>query len=634
MAVDTSTADPLIGAVLDGRYRLDTRIARGGMATVYGGFDTRLDRTVAVKVMHPSLAEDDAFVDRFRREAKSAARLADPHVVAIYDQGEDAGRVYLVMENVAGRTLRELLREHGRLPVAQALDVTSGVLAALAAAHAAGLVHRDVKPENVLVTADGTVKVADFGLARAIEATHHTVADGTLLGTVAYLAPEQVSSGAADQRADLYALGVVLFEMVTGQVPFSGGTPLAVAYRHVNEDVPPPSSVASDVPRVVDNVVRAATRRDADERYADAATMLSAVQRARAALGNADTSVIHLDEAPTLITTLPRTGAAAPATAPLPPLSAGAAGAKAAKPPKQRRPKPGRRRRLVFLAVAAAVLLVAGLGGWWLGTGRFSRAPRVVGLAPTTAAARLKDAGLKVRNGAARFSDVVPAGMVADQDPDPGSRLKRGATVTLHVSAGVKTSTVPDLRGKSQADAAKALKQADLALGPVARRFDDTVPKDRVIEASVAPGAKVKHGTTISLVLSDGPAPVTVPDVRGQTADDATRTLRGLGLTVTATTEFSETVEKGLVIAQTPAGAASVPRGSAVRLRVSKGPERITVPEERGRDVDAATTDLRALGLRVEVRHVRHGHGSVVLDQDPQPGTLVKPGSTVTLVLF
>jgi beta-lactam-binding protein with PASTA domain len=630
VSVDTSTADPLIGTLLDGRYRLDTRIARGGMATVYGGFDTRLDRAVAVKVMHGSLAEDDAFVERFRREAKAAARLSHPGVVAIYDQGEDAGRVYLVMEHVAGYTLRELLREHGRLPVAQALDVTAGVLAALAAAHAAGLVHRDVKPENVLVTADGTVKVADFGLARAIEATHHSVADGTLLGTVAYLAPEQVVTGAADPRADVYALGVVLFEMLTGTVPFSGGTPLAVAYRHVNEDVPDPSTVAPDVPRAVDNIVRAATRRAVDERYADAATMLSAVQRARSALGATDTAVLRLDEAPTLITRVPP----APPAVPVPVAGKPPKAPKAAKAPKQKRPRPGRRRTLILLAIASAILLVAGLGGWWLGTGRYSSAPTLVGLSPEAAAAEARDAGMTVRTGDAMFSDDIAKGLVADQDPDGGKRLRRGTLIVVRLSLGVRMVTVPKLAGLTDKQAKAALKKADLVAGKSTHRYDETVPKDRVIEASSPAGTRLRHDATVTYVLSDGPAPVTVPDVSGKTFDEAATLLRDAGLVVTRTDEFSETVKKDRVIEQSPATGTSVPRGSTVALRVSKGPERVTVPDVRGRGIGDATRELEALGLRVEVRHVSNGHGRIVLDQDPQPGTEVKPGARVTLVAF
>ncbi|MDQ1711289.1 MAG: eukaryotic-like serine/threonine-protein kinase [Frankiaceae bacterium] len=613
--METSAADPLTGAVLDGRYRLDARIARGGMATVYSAFDLRLDRPVAVKVMHASLAEDEAFVERFRREARSAARLSHPNVVAIYDQGEDAGRVYLVMEHVTGTTLRALLREHGALSPQQALDVADGVLTALAAAHAAGLVHRDVKPENVLVTPDGSVKVADFGLARAIEASHYTVADGTLLGTVAYLAPEQVASGAADPRADLYALGVVLFEMLTGQVPYSGGTPLAVAYRHVNEDVPDPAGA----PRAVANVVRAATRRDLDERYADAQAMLSAVRRARSALGSTDTAVVHLDEAPTLVTMLPPAPAAT----------------KQQKEPKQKRPRRGRRRGLVFTAIAVTLLLVAGVAGWRMASAeQYARAPRLLDLSLAAATKAAETAGLTVGTGAPEYSDTVAAGRVARQEPGPDTRLKRGAAIVLHVSRGVRMVAVPDVRGKTEAVARAQLRSAELSVTRVTRRYDETVAKDLVVETSPAPATQLRHGSSVALTVSDGPAPVTVPDVRLRALADAQRLLRDAGLKYTATTEFSDTVANGAVIDQTPAAARSVPRGTTVALRVSKGPETVRVPEVRGDTITRARETLTALGLKVVVQHVRNGHGEVVIDQDPQPGAVVRVGTKVTLVAF
>ena len=625
MSVDTSTADPLIGEVLDGRYRLDARIARGGMATVYSGFDLRLDRPVAVKVMHASLADDEAFVERFRREAKSAARLSHPSVVAIFDQGEDGGRVYLVMEHVVGRTLRELLREHGRLAPAQALDIADGVLLALAAAHEAGLVHRDVKPENVLVTPNGTVKVADFGLARAIEATHHTVADGTLLGTVAYLAPEQVATGAADPRADLYALGVVLFEMLTGRPPYEGGTPLAVAYRHVNEDVPDPAELDPAVPRAAANVVRSATRRHLDERYADAQAMLSAVRRARSALGNADTAIVDLNDAPTLVTRLPAT----------PPVTKAKA-AKPAPPPKKEegQPERARRRGMIFAAIAAVVLLVSGITGWVLARaeGAPITAPSLVGMSLEEATAAARAEGLTVVAGQPVNSDTVKAGEIVSQDPPPGTELDEGAVITIRLSAGVRMVVVPDVRGRTETEARALLARADLKAS-VTRQHSEQVVKDRVIGASQPANAKVPHGTTVTLTVSDGPPPVAVPDVRGKKVDEARALLTKAGLDPKVTLEFSDTVPKDEVIAQAPANG-TVPKGSTVTLRVSKGPELVQVPNVKGERLDVARERLRALGLKVVEQHVRNGHGEVVLDQDPRPGTMVRVGTTVTLVLF
>ena len=273
-----TAVDPLVGRVLDGRYRIESFLARGGMATIYRGADLRLDRTVAIKVMHPTFASDPGFVDRFEREARAAARLNSPYAVAVHDQGNDAGVTYLVMEYVPGHTVRDVLRTHGALPPAQALAIIDPVLQALAAAHRAGYIHRDVKPENVLISEDGRVKVTDFGLARAIEGADSGKTHGLLLGTVAYLSPEQVEHDHTDARSDVYSAGILLFELVTGQVPFTASAPMQVAYRHVHEDVPPPSSIRPGIPVGIDELVLRATRRNPDQRFGDADAFLSAAR--------------------------------------------------------------------------------------------------------------------------------------------------------------------------------------------------------------------------------------------------------------------------------------------------------------------------------------------------------------------
>src|SRR3954447_8573990 len=298
--MDTTLSDPLIGRLLDGRYRVEAPIAHGGMASVYTALDTRLDRIVALKVMHPSLAREKGFVERFNREAKAAARLSHPNVVSVYDQGEDGGNVFLTMEYVEGRTLRDLLREHERLTPAQALSIIEPVVSALSAAHSAGLVHRDVKPENVLLADDGRIKVADFGLARAVAAADHTNTTNVLIGTVAYLAPEQVERGIADARSDVYAVGVMLYEMLVGKPPYDGETAWAVASRHVHEDVPAPSTVIGDLPKEVDDLVVQTTSRDPADRPADGRELLEVVRRARAVVGteSADLTVVMASGAP------------------------------------------------------------------------------------------------------------------------------------------------------------------------------------------------------------------------------------------------------------------------------------------------------------------------------------------------
>ncbi|MFN2624626.1 MAG: Stk1 family PASTA domain-containing Ser/Thr kinase, partial [Mycobacteriales bacterium] len=606
-----------VGRLLDGRYRVDSRIARGGMATVYSGFDTRLDRTVAIKVMHASLAEDPEFVARFNREAKAAAALSHPNVVAVFDQGTDAGHVFLVMEYVAGQTLRQRLRLGGALAPRDALDILDPVLSALAAAHDAGLVHRDVKPENILLADDGRVKVADFGLARAV-ATSSMTAAGVLIGTVAYLAPEQVSAGTADARTDVYAAGILLFEMLTGHPPYDGETPLSVAYRHVNDEVPAPSTIARGIPGSVDALVRDATRREPDERPTDARAFLAGVRRARQAISlSGETTVIALDDAPTIVTRLPAE-------------AGGDGSASTTKPPRPRR----RRRTLVVLGVVLLLLLAAAGTGWWLGSGRYVKAPSFLRLTPAAAQGRAADAGLKVSVREAVFSEDVGAGLIATQDPDVGQRVRRGGVVDVHPSKGPDRRVMPDLTGKTQPQATAALRAVGLDVGAVTREYHDTIADGVFIRASVARNARVKPGTKVNMVFSKGPAPVQVPDVQLRPFDDASRTLRDLGLRVTRVDVFSDDVAAGVVVDQSVDPGQTVPRGTTVTLKVSKGPEFVAVPDVRGQRIEDARATITAAGLMPVVEHVANGRGRVVLDQNPAPGTRVRRGTTVRLIAF
>ena len=604
MVVDTSTADPLLGRRLDGRYRIDARVARGGMATVYTGVDLRLDRVVAVKVMHPALAEDDAFVARFGREARAAAKLSHPNVVAIFDQGEDDGSAYLVMEHVDGRTLRALLRERRLLSPADALAILDGVLEALAAAHAAGIVHRDIKPENVLLSGD-RVKVADFGLARAIESPNHTVADGTLIGTVAYLAPEQVVDGAADARTDLYAAGVMLYELVTGTAPFRGDNPIAVAYRHVNEDVPP-----TGVSPELDEIVHRATRRDPAARYGDANAMLAAVRRVRATAGPLTTTAIlpagSSDDAPTLVTPLP------PKQMPF-------------TPPKRRTRKP-----LVISLIVALVLGVAAGTGWWLGTGRYVDAPQLVGLDEAGVRRVAAEQEIDVRFGDPVFSEEYDAGEVADQDPDPGDRLRRGGTVTVVLSRGQDRLTLADVRDKTEAEARAALPRTKVE---VTRAFHDTVRDGRVVSQDPVHGTVVKPGTTVRLVVSRGPEPVTVPRVVELTEAKAVEALKTAGLKAEIAREYDRRVPEGTVVSQQVAPGTTVGRGSTVRITVSKGPPLVVVPDVYDMLRDDAIRRLQRDGFKVRTEDFSGRRGRRVIDQSPPAGTRAPEGSTVTIYL-
>jgi beta-lactam-binding protein with PASTA domain/predicted Ser/Thr protein kinase len=606
-----AVADPLVGRLLDGRYRLERQLARGGMATVYTATDTRLDRVVAVKVMRPALAEDPDFVARFAREARAAARLSSPEVVAVHDQGTDpsTGTAYLVMEYVAGRTLRDVIRDSGPLSPSRALALLEPVLRALAAAHAAGLVHRDVKPENVLLGDDGRIKVADFGLARAVETSNITASIGMLMGTVAYVAPEQAQYGTADARTDVYAAGILLWEMLTGTPPYGGDTPLSVAMRHVNEDVPPPSEVVQGIPPAVDALTLRATRRDPDQRPPDAGAFLAEVVAVRGTLPAGT-----VDSQPTLV--VPR-----PVLATNPP----AATADPIRP--RRKPRTGLIAGLVVLVLA----LLALVGGWYLGSGRYTHAPPVLKLNRAAAEHKLAAAGLKSRLGTAQFSDDVASGLVLKQDPGPNSRVRKHGTVTLILSKGVDVRAVPNNVGSTVSIATAALKTAGLTAGAQILRYS-SYASGLVIGTDPPVGQRLRRGATVTLIVSKGREQLDVPNVVGKAKDDAIRIVNGAGFAASVVEVFSDTVAAGTVAAQSPSlGKAS--RDSTITLQVSKGPELITVPDVTGMKRDDAVAEIEALGLQTQVL-TPFGGGDKVHAQSPSGGSRVKKGSVVRLLVY
>jgi len=613
--------DPLVGRLLDGRYRLDSTIARGGMATVYLATDTRLDRVVAVKVMRAVLADDPEFVERFTREARAAARLSSPDVVGVFDQGKDAatGTAYLVMEHVPGRTVRALLREQGPLPPPQALALIEPVLRALAAAHAAGLVHRDVKPENLLVSNDGRVKVADFGLARAVETSHLTATTGLLLGTVAYLAPEQVIDGSADPRTDVYAAGIVLWELLTGSPPYQSDSPLSVAYRHVNEDVPPPGAVVPGVPGSVDDLVVRATRRDPAARPLDAGAFLAEVRAVLGDLPDDDphATVVVRRPTPTQPTLVVERG---PATRP-------------ARPATGTVKRPRRRRTGWLWALVVALLAAAALGGgWYLGSGRYTESPEVLGLDPALATQRLAAADLEVVVAQERVADEdVAAGAVLEQDPDADTRVLRGSTVRLVLSSGPDRRVVPQLAGKDEPTAAAELAAVGLRTGLVTQEFSPQ-PSGAVLRSEPAAQQRVKPDTPVALVVSKGLEMLAVPGVVGRPQAEATPALEEAGFRPVVREVFSEDVAKGVVVAQTPAEG-KAPRDSEVALDVSKGPQLIAVPDVGGQSRAQAEAALTGAGLKVDVK-AADGGGGAVRFQDPAPGARVRKGTTVTVFVF
>ncbi len=639
--------DPMTGRLLEGRYRIGPRIARGGMAGVYEATDVRLDRTVAVKIMHPGLGDDDEFAARFVREARSAARLSHPNVVAVYDQGDDDGTVFLAMELVEGITLRDVIRKEAPMPPSRALALLEPVLAALAAAHRAGIIHRDVKPENVLIASDGRVKVADFGLARAVSAdTQHTATGGVLIGTVSYLAPELVVDGRADARADVYAVGVVLFELLTGSKPHEGETPIQVAYKHVHEDVPAPSTLEPGIPAYVDALVARATARDRGLRPADAGVLLHQVHRVGHALaeGVRDDPDLTADLTPLLLQPQPVElatpyEAVVDRTTPIQLLDRPPAAPPPAAPERRTSPprRPRRSRRgLVLLLVALLLVAGAGAGAWWFLDGRYTSTPGVLGMTRAAAEQRLDEAGLDVAWGDRAYSETVPAGRVVATDPEPGSKVLDGGTVTVVLSLGKERYDVPKLKGLTVDQAQDALAETHLAFGTSTEKWSDTVEKGVVISSSPKAGTTLRPDAAVDLVVSKGPKPVTLKDWVGKDADEAMAWAGGKGLdAAVAGEEYNDDVAAGDVISMDPPAGTTLHRGDSVTFVVSKGPHLVEVPSVRAQGVDAATETLEALGFRVVTEKASGYLGlGYVFSQSPGGGEMVPFGSTITLTLI
>ncbi|UUU34534.1 Stk1 family PASTA domain-containing Ser/Thr kinase [Streptomyces sp. CA-210063] len=636
--MDTTLQDPLVGRVLDGRYRVEARIAVGGMATVYRTVDTRLDRVLALKVMHPTLAADRTFVERFIREAKSVARLSHPNVVGVYDQGTDGSYVYLAMEYVAGCTLRDVLRERGALQPRAALDILEPVLAALGAAHRAGFVHRDMKPENVLIGDDGRVKVADFGLVRAVDTVTSTT--GAVLGTVSYLAPEQLEHGTTDTRVDVYACGVMLYEMLTGGKPHSGDSPAQVLYHALHDDVPPPSAAVPGLPYALDVLVASATARNPELRPYDAVALLAQTLEARAGLSGEQLDAVppqataggH-DNAEDRTSVIPRSlsvSRSAPVDADQQ-LNRTSRFESPPPPPRRTRNAPAPRRGL--LAIVVAVLLVLGVGGgvWYINSGQFTEVPAVLRQSQADAEKRLAAAGLDVDVQRA-FSDTVKRGKVISTDPAPGERIRDNDIVTVTISKGPETVKVPDLKGYRLDLAKTRLKDDGLEPGVVTREFSDEVIRGQVISTEPGSGIEVSSGSAVRLVVSRG-APVEMPELSGASVEDATAELEEAGLKVKiASKQVNSEFEKGLVAEQSPVAGKQVGTGDTVTLTISKGPVMVEVPDVVGDSVDEATQKLKAAGFEVEEDRGLLGlFGDEVKGQSVDGGDTAAKGSTITI---
>lgn len=607
----------MIQTTVDGRYHLIGRLASGGMGEVYRAHDPVLDREVALKMLHTSLADDPAFIDRFRREARSAATLSHPNIVSVHDWGETQGTYFMVMEFIRGPNLRALLMRQGTLQPPQAIEVTDGVLAALEHAHVQGIVHRDIKPENVMIRAsDGVVKVADFGLARAFADSRVSQAPGTVTGTVQYLAPEQIEGHNADPRTDLYATGIVLYELLTGEVPFSGETSVAIAYKHLRERVPPPSTSNPMVPVALDRVVLSATERKREKRTAEARTMREELARASDDLPPAPPlrdiakTVTPADEVPAdrlSTVTIPRT------------LS-----------PKQRRRK--RMARAFQVVSLLAVLAVMGWAVWTYVIPHPTTVPDLRGDPLNVAEQAADAAGLDLVTGGQEYDSQVPAGAVISQNMEPGSEAEEGDLLSVVLSRGPELVPVPQVVGLPEEEARTQLEDARFKVA-IQREYHDTIPKGQVIEQTPDPETALEVGKQVRLTVSRGKEPVAVPNVGGNTSAEASALIQGAGLGVRVVQEFSTDVPRDIVIRQIPQADRSVPVGSTVTIVVSKGPQQFPMPTMIGKPASQAQVELEGVGLVVNAVDLPGSTGDEVVGQNPKAGVIVEAGQQVTIYI-
>ena len=630
----------LTGELIDNRYLLQRLIASGGMATIYAGMDTRLDRPVAVKIMHAHLANDEAFVSRFIKEAKATAALSHPNIVSIQDQGWNEGgppAVFLVMELVEGSTLRDFLNQQGSVSIEQMFQLMSPVLSALAAAHKIGIIHRDIKPENILISKDGRVKVADFGLARnmAIGQTM-TVESSVVLGSVSYLSPEQVQRGVADARSDIYAVGIVLFEMLTGGKPYEGETPIQIAYRHVNDRIPSLQSIKSDIPIAISELVYAATAPNPDHRPKDAEELLSKFREIQAQIDPKKRQMsLELDLPPSMMKSVTKRGKVSVGSA-LEGLKEKTSQLISTKPIKVSKPEDsiGTKKRKVSKRVKRnriiALLLLIGLvfGGFrLLSIGKIS-VPSLVGMSQTEASKSLEPLGLDLEIIEEVFSEDIPKGRVIASEPGGGGKISPDEKVGLILSKGQERILIPRLNGLTPDVASAQLSSLGLTVGEINEIFDMKIAAGYVIATEPKETMAVKRKAIVNLIVSKGVEQISLQSYVGKGGEQALSELTEMGFDVDAAYKFSDSVFKGQVISQSPEKMESIGKGSKINLAISKGPEFVFVPNVLGKNKNDASLDLENLGLRVKIK----GSGKVN-NISPAIGTKAKQGAIITLTL-
>jgi serine/threonine-protein kinase len=627
--------DRHVGTVLDGRYRIESRIARGGMAKVYLADDTRLERQVAIKIMHDHLTDDGDYAAKFIREARHTARLAHPNIMSVFDQGHVDDTLYLVMEYLPGMTLRDLLNDFGTLTIEQSLDITQAILQALSVAHREGILHRDVKPENVILVNDGRIKIGDFGLARPVN--NATDTGKSLLGTVAYIAPELLTRSQADNRSDLYSVGIMLYEMLTGKQPFTGETPMQVAVQHAQQLMPLASESNPTVSRAVDDVIQWATQKIPKDRPKDARSMLDALTRALTQPDDAATRVIDSPTSSAQIEDSRETQRALP-TIPSAAANNGAFDSDARKPIRVR----GRGVRVASLLIALLVIIGGGGSVWWFqfGPGSLAASAVVAGMSVENATTSLTTAGFVVIDPISEeYHPDIPEGMVVGTSPEITSGMPKGTEVHLIVSLGLEPIAFPIFANITLVDFSAQLAKLGIGVVNTSKEFHKTIPAGQVLTASRADGSAISVGDIFyagdSVMLTESAGKV--PTVSGLTVEQATAALEAADLTVSGqtTAEFSSTVSSGKVISVVAAGGIIHPGGS-VSLIVSKGPELIAVPGVAGVTIAAAKMLLENLGFAVTVDSEipeRHWDKSWAEagSTDPGEGTEVPKGATITL---
>lgn len=642
----TTVPDPLLGRVIDDRYRITELMARGGMGSVYVAQDERLDRPVAIKVIHPHLAESPQYSARFRREARAAARISHPNVVPVFDQGTVDGRGYLVMELVDGVDLRSYLYRHQPYSLGLVLELTQQVLLGVQAAHQVEVVHRDLKPENVLVTRNGQVKVADFGLSRsgsdpALSST------GSVFGTASYLAPEVALGDRADARTDVFSVGVMLYEMLTGQPPAMGETAVQIAYRRVNEDIPLPSLQVEWLPGEIDELSTCLCARNPQERPANAGEAALLVQRVLntlpAEMAERDLPPLHsfIPESTTVSSDPQRTTLLAPvplaltAEMELSPqivhttgLEASEIASAAPEPTSHRKP---------LVAVVALLLVAAscvGIWWWWIqyGPGAYREVPALAGMTEAQAVQELRELQL-ASVVETEFSDDMEIGLVTRTNPEVGGSIHKNGEITIYISAGVEMLDVPTkLVGLSQEDAQASIEAAGLQVGEITETYSTEVDAGLVVSVDPEAGKTVRHDTPVNMTVSLGPKPVTVPNVAGNSRTDAKSALEELGLTVNVTEQYSDEVTAGNVIFQSEDAGTTLYEGDSIDLVVSLGPEYVKVPSVFGKQLDEATQILEKAGFQVEVNQLASFFNTVG-SQNPAADEQARRGSTVTITV-